>query len=240
MSRCEIFCCFFSLSQIKAAAANEISTTEITKDSNRTCSTWALHICMQAFLWKINLWNLSPRRRKKAVTCTHFTTLSHIACNQEQIDWRKKVNCVRSSTSSLGCRDEKKKPTREKNIFRDTCLFWKNGIWCYCTQRCLSIRKHWGVCEFLAGVYVCLLYFVCWLVCVSVCVFFTFYRCFAEYEKSKYCTTAISSLHIWSIGWLVGCLAGWFVVVSMYFSFVHISFVFIIYFHIVYTEKTNI
>lgn len=180
---------------------------------------------MQAFLWKINLWNLSPRRRKKAVTCTHFTTLSHIACNQEQIDWRKKVNCVRSSTSSLGCRDEKKKPTREKNIFRDTCLFWKKWYMVLLhstlsidTQALRRLRiSRWCLCLFA-------LFRLLACVCECVCVFFTFYRCFAEYEKSKYWTTAISSLHIWSIGWLVGWLSGWLVRCCFYVFFIRAHF----------------
>lgn len=88
-------------------------------------------------------------------------------------------------------------------------------------------------------VYVCLLHIALFrlLVCLCVCVFFTFYRCFAEYEKVN--TVRLRYLH-YTFGRLVGWLAGWFAVVSMYFSFVHISFVFIIYFHNVYTEKTNI
>lgn len=161
----------------------------------------------------------------------------------EKSELRPIINIIGSSSgstssSSLACRD--KKPTWVKNISRYSFVSEKNGIWCYCTRCCLSIRKHWGVCEFLSlvSMLVCLFYFILF-VCFCVCVFFTFYRCFAEYEKSKYSTTAISSLLILLVCWLVGWLACW-LVVAIYFPFVHISFVFIIYFHNVYTAKTNI
>lgn len=92
-----------------------------------------------------------------------------------------------------------------EKYFEILIYFEKNGIWCYCTRRCLSIRRHWGVCEFLVGVYM----FVCFVGLferVCVCVFFHFLSMLCGIRKSKYCITAVSSLLIWSVGWFVGLL----------------------------------
>lgn len=202
-------------------------TTDITKDSDRMFYIYFadLHAGIsEKFTYEIY------RHEKKASnmhTLYQSMHICHIACNQEQIDWRRKKWIASDHQHHQHHHHwavEIKTDLGEK--YFEMLIYFENWyIWCYCTR--LVVYRYASTEAFanflLASMFVCLF---CLLVCA--CFFFTFYR-YSLRNTKKANTVQLRYLH-YSFGRSVGWLAGW-CAVAIYFSFVHISFVFIIYFH---------